>query len=85
MATFPSTFHPDAEVSVVPEGKLTFTFNSTGFTNGVNGDIVGTFAAPIDPRLGPLAKNGGPTRTHALLPDSPAIDRFREMELTSQK
>jgi predicted outer membrane repeat protein len=47
---------------------------STGFTNGVNGDMVGTAANPIDPRLGPLANNGGPTRTHALLPGSPAID-----------
>jgi hypothetical protein len=28
-----------------------------------------------DPKLGPLADNGGPTRTHALLPGSPAIDR----------
>jgi len=27
-----------------------------------------------DPRLGPLAANGGPTRTHALPDDSPAID-----------
>jgi hypothetical protein len=27
-----------------------------------------------DPKLGPLQDNGGPTRTHALLPDSPAID-----------
>jgi hypothetical protein len=27
-----------------------------------------------DPRLGPLADNGGPTRTQALLPGSPAID-----------
>jgi hypothetical protein len=27
-----------------------------------------------DPLLGPLANNGGPTRTHALLPGSPAID-----------
>jgi hypothetical protein len=27
-----------------------------------------------DPRLGPLADNGGPTLTHALLADSPAID-----------
>lgn len=27
-----------------------------------------------DPRLGPLAYNGGPTSTHALLCDSPAID-----------
>ena len=27
-----------------------------------------------DPEIGPLANNGGPTRTHALLPGSPAID-----------
>jgi CSLREA domain-containing protein len=27
-----------------------------------------------DPRLGPLANNGGPTRTHRLLKNSPAID-----------
>jgi CSLREA domain-containing protein len=33
------------------------------------GDIPDT-----DPRLGPLADNGGPTPTHALLPDSPARD-----------
>lgn len=28
----------------------------------------------VDPRLGPLADNGGFTQTHMLLPDSPAID-----------
>lgn len=28
----------------------------------------------VDPRLGPLADNGGFSRTHMLLPDSPAID-----------
>ncbi|MEO6183044.1 MAG: choice-of-anchor Q domain-containing protein, partial [Verrucomicrobiota bacterium] len=28
-----------------------------------------------DPLLGPLADNGGPTLTHALLPGSPAIDK----------
>lgn len=38
------------------------------------GDLVGTAACPIDPRLGPLADNGGPTLTHALLPRSPAIN-----------
>jgi len=31
-------------------------------------------SSPIDPKLGPLADNGGPTRTHALLLGSPAID-----------
>jgi hypothetical protein len=28
----------------------------------------------VDPLLGPLQDNGGPTLTHALLPGSPAID-----------
>jgi hypothetical protein len=28
----------------------------------------------VDPLLAPLADNGGPTLTHALLPGSPAID-----------
>ncbi len=37
-------------------------FNQTGDRQGV------------DPRLGPLADNGGFTQTHMLLPDSPAID-----------
>jgi hypothetical protein len=29
----------------------------------------------LDPRIGPLVDNGGPTLTHALLPGSPAMDR----------
>ncbi len=40
-----------------------------------NGNFIGTADAPIDPLLGPLADNGGPTKTMALLPGSPAIDR----------
>jgi predicted outer membrane repeat protein len=47
---------------------------STGLVNGVNGDQVGTTAHPIDPLLGPLANNGGPTLTFAVLPGSPALD-----------
>ena len=37
-------------------------------------DSASAFAGVADLRLGPLAANGGPTQTHALLPDSPAID-----------
>lgn len=40
-----------------------------GLTHGVGGNIVG-----VDPLLGPLANNGGPTRTHRILPGSPAIN-----------
>jgi hypothetical protein len=46
---------------------------SRGFTKGKNGDHVGTSLKPIDPKLGPLRNNGGPTETQALLPDSPAL------------
>ena len=39
-----------------------------------NGNLVGTFDSPIDPLLAPLASNGGPTQTHALQRNSPALD-----------
>jgi Tol biopolymer transport system component len=42
---------------------------STGSLNAT-GDQTNT-----DPKLGSLADNGGPTKTHALLPGSPAIDK----------
>jgi hypothetical protein len=48
---------------------------SAGIINGVNGNQVGTSGNPINPRLGVLRANGGPTPTLALLPGSPAIDR----------
>jgi CSLREA domain-containing protein len=38
------------------------------------GDQVGSIASPLDPHLGPLADNGGPTKTHALLSNSTALD-----------
>ncbi len=47
---------------------------STGFTNGVSGNLVGSQLSPIDPKLGPLAFNSGLTKTHELLAGSPAID-----------
>jgi hypothetical protein len=48
---------------------------SSGITNGFNSDLAGNLDEPIDPLLGPLQDNGGPTFTHALLPGSPAIDQ----------
>jgi hypothetical protein len=48
---------------------------SQGFANDVNNDQVGSDATPLDPELGPLQNNGGPTFTHALLTGSPAIDK----------
>jgi len=37
--------------------------------------VAGSNLIGVDPGLGPLQDNGGPTPTHALLPGSPAIDR----------
>ncbi|MEL6494720.1 MAG: calcium-binding protein [Cyanobacteria bacterium J06623_7] len=48
--------------------------SANGFTDGANGDLVGTPDAPIDSRLGELQDNGGATPTLALLDGSPAID-----------
>jgi CSLREA domain-containing protein len=47
---------------------------TSGFTNGANGDIVGTQGNPLNALLAPLGNYGGPTQTHALLPGSPAIN-----------
>ncbi len=52
---------------------LGITDDSTGLVNGVNGDLVGTAAAPLNPLLG-AQDNSGPTFTLALLPTSPAVD-----------
>jgi hypothetical protein len=38
------------------------------------GNQIGTAASPINPLLVPLTSNGGPAKTHALLPGSPAIN-----------
>jgi hypothetical protein len=46
----------------------------TGVSGGSNGNQVGSNTAALDARLGFLASNGGPTQTHHLLPDSPALD-----------
>ncbi len=56
-----------ARFSLIGDGS------GSGITN-TNGNQVGSASVPIDPKLGPLANNGGPTRTHALLLGSPAID-----------
>jgi CSLREA domain-containing protein len=48
--------------------------DATGCDPPTVGDQYGSSGALIDPRLGPLAFNGGTTETRALLFDSPAID-----------
>jgi len=57
----------NSEGVIVSLGHNIDSGNSCGLAGA--GDQVNT-----DPRLGPLQDNGGPTATHALLQDSPAID-----------
>ena len=45
-----------------------------GITNGINNDLAGSTNAPLNPLLGPLQSNGGPTPTMALLAGSPALN-----------
>ena len=54
-----------------------------GLPSGTN--YVGTNAAPLDPGLGPLANNGGPTRTHALEAGSIAIDKGHSLSYAADQ
>lgn len=55
----------------------------TGLTNGIAGNQVGTTAAPIDPRLGPLGFHGGLARTIGLLAGSPALQAGNQVTTLS--
>ncbi|NJN67693.1 MAG: hypothetical protein HC884_13775 [Chloroflexaceae bacterium] len=64
------TIHPDVSGILLGDAH-----NLVGDSTGAMGDIgLGSDLVVSDPHLGPLADNGGPTLTHALLPGSPAID-----------
>jgi len=71
-----ATTYPDVNGTVQSGG-----FNLVGISDGSSGWLVGEAANlgnssfPIDPKLGPLQNNGGPTLTMALLAGSPAIDK----------
>ena len=73
----PAGLGPDLAGNFTSEGfnLVGKSDGSTGFSNEVKADLVGRFGVPIDPLIGPLQMNGGPTLTHALLPGSPAIDQ----------
>jgi hypothetical protein len=67
-----------------PGGDYNLIGDGTGMTdlqNGVNGNLVGSAAAPIDPLLGPLQDNGGPTQTMALGAGSPALNAGNPAQL----
>lgn len=59
---------PDCNAVLTSEGH-NLVANAIGCTATGPGDLLN-----VDAKLGVLADNGGPTRTHALQPGSPAID-----------
>jgi hypothetical protein len=61
-----------AEISV-PEDHNFFGTGCGGMAPDAT-DLSGNTDTPLDPHIGVLAANGGPTLTHALLTGSPAID-----------
>jgi parallel beta-helix repeat protein/predicted outer membrane repeat protein len=65
--------NPDVQGAFTSDGNnlIGNVGTATGF---VSTDLVGTSLAPINPHIGALANNGGPTKTIALLSGSPAIN-----------
>jgi hypothetical protein len=67
--------------------QLSQGYNLIGDSAGSSGytdtDLVGTADMPIDPVLGPLQNNGGPTQTMALMPGSPALNAGDPTQLGS--
>jgi CSLREA domain-containing protein len=70
IATNTAAVGPDVSGAVNSQG-----YNLIGNTSGatINGFTTGN-QLNVDPLLGPLQNNGGPTQTQALLTNSPAID-----------
>lgn len=81
------TFNLIVENTIIAGNTATIIGGDCGFLPGINitssnnlgdatciggaGELSGVIAAPL---LGPLADNGGPTETHALLAGSPALE-----------
>jgi Right handed beta helix region len=76
IATNTSGSSPDFLGNLTSQG-FNLIGNDTGatITPAQFSDQIGTAGAPIDPLLGPLQDNGGPTPTLALLSGSRAIDK----------
>jgi hypothetical protein len=62
-----------ADIFVVPGfGSLAGKDNLVVTSNLTDPSVI---TLTVDPKLGPLQFNGGPTRTHMLLHDSPALEK----------
>jgi hypothetical protein len=70
LSSFSSTY--DASFNLIGDNSASgLPSNAIGIPDAL-GNLIGTTDAVIEPRLGALGDNGGPTLTHDLLPESPA-------------
>jgi CSLREA domain-containing protein len=71
-----NAMNPDVMGQFTSEGHnlISRVGRAVGFSHGLNGDQIGSAAAPVDPLLAPLGTNGGSVPTHALLTGSAAAD-----------
>ncbi|MEX2171385.1 MAG: choice-of-anchor Q domain-containing protein [Pirellulales bacterium] len=84
VATNSGAFGPDLSLggvnanivySLIGHNQHTALLEAPVGSPDANGNLIGgPVYGAIDPLLSPLAHNGGPTQTHALLPSSPAIN-----------
>ncbi len=76
---------PDAGGAFISSGYNVIGNIGTATGLAAPTDQSGTAATPLDPRLDPLAFNGGPTPTHALRIGSPAIDAGNAFGIASDQ
>lgn len=66
------------DINLAPHPLKSQGYNIIGIADGCQGlqptDQQGSFGLPLDPRVGALTDNGGPTQTRALERGSPALD-----------
>ncbi|PWU21286.1 MAG: hypothetical protein C5B50_02040 [Verrucomicrobia bacterium] len=82
-----ATNSPDLDGSFISRGfNIIGAYTGGGNFDPTNQDLCGTLLSPVNPRLGPLTTNGGPTLTMALKSNSPAINQgFAGPLLTDQR
>jgi hypothetical protein len=76
---------PDVYGHVVSGGYNLISQADSSSSGWVGSDQVGTTSMPIDPLLGPLQDNGGPTLTLSLPPNSPALNQGKSFGLATDQ
>ncbi len=73
-------FHPDSSHNLIGVSSA-----GTGIVHDTNDNQVGTSSNPLDPGLLALGEYGGPTQTHALQPNSLAVNTGSSTEMLDQR